>query len=238
MDLSLLVNIEGIDGSGKGTQAHRLVERLRELGFRTTLLSFPRYDATRFGRAIGDFLNGRYGRLDEIHPFLVSLLFAGDRFESREVLQDALRSSDVVVLDRYVASNIAHQASKRDGAERDELTRAILDLEFRIYALPQPDVIVLLDLPPDMAQQLIANKAARSYTDRSADIQEADRDYLGRCREVYLRLAQTQPDWHHVPCCDATRLRSVDEIANDVWSFIRPLLPAHPPAAQHSSVDR
>lgn len=223
--LALLVDIEGIDGSGKGTQAQRLVERLKQHGCRTSLLSFPRYAATRFGRAVGDFLNGRFGRLDEVHPFLVSLLFAGDRFESRDVLRDALQTSDVVVLDRYVASNVAHQASKRDGAEREELTRAILDLEFGIYELPQPDVVVLLDLSPDVAQQLVAKKAARSYTNRQADIQEADRDYLGRCREVYLRLAQTEPRWRLIPCCDGPRLRTVEEIANDVWSVIRPLLP-------------
>jgi dTMP kinase len=226
--VALLVDIEGIDGSGKGTQAQRLVERLQQQGCRTSLLSFPRYAATRFGRAVGEFLNGRFGRLDEVHPFLVSLLFAGDRFESRDVLCEALRSNDVVVLDRYVPSNVAHQASKLKGAERDQLTQAILDIEFRIYELPRPDLVVLLDLSPDVAQQLIAKKAARSYTDRKADIQEADGDYLGRCREVYLGLAGTEPNWQLIPCCDGSRLRTVDEIADDVWSIIRPRLPARP----------
>src|SRR5947209_2867214 len=87
------------------------------------LLSFPRYQATLFGRAVGDFLNGRFGSLEEVHPFLVSLLFAGDRFESKSVLLDAIETHDVVVLDRYVYSNVAHQASKCEGAERAELTR-------------------------------------------------------------------------------------------------------------------
>lgn len=219
--MALLVDIEGIDGSGKGTQAQRLVERLQLQGCRTSLLSFPRYTATRFGRAVGEFLNGRFGRLDEVHPFLVSLLFAGDRFESRGVLREALRSNDVVVLDRYVPSNVAHQASKLDGAEREALTQAILDIEFHIYELPRPDLVILLDLSPDVAQQLIAKKAARSYTDRKADIQEADGDYLARCREVYLRLAGTEPNWQLIPCCDGTRLRTVDEIADDVWSIVR-----------------
>lgn len=223
--MALLVDIEGIDGSGKGTQAQQLIERLRQHGLRSTLLSFPRYTATHFGHAVGEFLNGRFGRLEEVHPFLVSLLFAGDRFESRDVLEEGLRTSDVVVLDRYVASNIAHQASKRDGAERDALTTAILDLEFRIYRLPRPDIVFLLDLTPELAQQLVAQKSARSYTNRQADIQEADREYLGRCREVYLQLARTESNWQLIPCCDGTRLRSVDEISNDMWSVIRPRLP-------------
>lgn len=223
--MALLVDLEGIDGSGKGTQAQRLVERLRQQGHRTESLSFPRYTETRFGRAIGDFLNGSFGHLNEVHPFLVALLFAGDRFESRDVLRNAIDHSDVVVLDRYVPSNVAHQASKCERAQQVDLTHAIFDLEYRIYALPQPDVVVLLDLPPELAQQLIARKSARSYTNRTADIQEADGRYLARCREVYLRLARSQPGWHLISCCDGPHLRPVDSIADDVWSVIQPLLP-------------
>src|SRR5262249_54560321 len=107
----MLIDIEGIDGSGKGTQAGRLWERLIASGVSATLVSFPRYDATLFGKAVGEFLNGEFGALDKVHPLIVSLLFAGDRFESKAYLLDKMRSSDVVVLDRYVPSNVAHQAS-------------------------------------------------------------------------------------------------------------------------------
>ena len=88
--MSELIAIEGIDGSGKGTQAAILVDRLRAAGRRCELLSFPRYRETKFGSKIGDFLNGRFGQLDQVSPFLVSLLFAGDRFESKRVLIRAL----------------------------------------------------------------------------------------------------------------------------------------------------
>src|SRR5436309_12852628 len=103
----MLIAIEGIDGSGKGTQARRLIERLAASGRRAALLSFPRYGETLFGRAIGEFLNGRFGTLDQVHPFLASLLYAGDRFESRRLLAELLATHDVVVLDRYVASHLA-----------------------------------------------------------------------------------------------------------------------------------
>ena len=75
--MSLLIDIEGIDGSGKGTQARLLCDRLVQSGVTATLISFPRYADTFFGRAIGEFLNGRFGTLEQVHPFLVSLLFAG-----------------------------------------------------------------------------------------------------------------------------------------------------------------
>lgn len=223
--MAFLIDIEGIDGSGKGTQAKRLCERLTGQGYTAELISFPRYDATLFGRAVGEFLNGHFGTLEQVHPFLVSLLFAGDRFESKGHLERALRTSDVVILDRYVPSNVAHQASKQDGAEREELTRRILEIEFEIYRLPRPDVVLLLDVPVSVAQQLIARKAARTYTDQKADIQEANAGYLTKVAEVYHALARTEPNWQIVPCCEGTHLRSMEEVEELVWKAVATRLP-------------
>ena len=193
--MSELIVIEGIDGSGKGTQAARLVERLRSVGRRCELLSFPRYRDTQFGSKIGDFLNGRFGQLDQVSPFLVSLLFAGDRFESKQLLTRALAENDLVICDRYVASNIAHQAAKLDGAERDELIEWVRYVEHSLYELPQPRRTVFLDLPVVHATKLIALKAQRSYTNRAADLQEADSAYLQRVHDIYASLAAAEPGW-------------------------------------------
>lgn len=221
----MLIDIEGIDGSGKGTQAQRLCDRLKSAGVPASLISFPRYEATLFGRAVGEFLNGKFGSLAEVHPFLVSLLFAGDRFESKSFLLEKMTESDVVVLDRYVPSNVAHQASKLDGAERADLTKRILELEFTIFGLPRPDVVVWLDVPVGQAQELIARKAARNYTSHKADIQEADGRYLERVREVYQELARKEPNWHTIACCDGAHLRSIDEIAESIWQVVKSLTP-------------
>ena len=216
----MLIDIEGIDGSGKGTQARALVSRLAKAGLSASLVSFPRYEATRFGRAVGEFLNGEFGALDEVHPFLVSLLFAGDRFESKPFLLDAMRTNEIVVLDRYVPSNVAHQAAKLDGAARAELTRRILEIEFGLFGLPKPDLVVLLDLPGSAAQSLSAQKGAREYTAKKADLQEADGPYLERVREVYLELARKESHWQQIACCKGIRLHSVDEIAENVWQHV------------------
>lgn len=227
--MARLIDIEGIDGSGKGTQSRLLCQRLQDAGYSTQLISFPRYDATFFGQAIGEFLNGQFGELHAVHPLLVSLLFAGDRFESKPLLVEALATHQVVVLDRYVPSNVAHQASKCTGPARRELTRRILHLEYEIYALPRPDLVLLLSLPSDLARQLVSRKPVRNYTDKVADIQEADQTYMQGVYEVYEDLARTQPGWHAVPCstsgvgCDS-QVRSVDAIAADVWSVVQPLL--------------
>ena len=219
-----LIVIEGIDGSGKGTQAQQLTERLTATGRRVQLLSFPRYRETLFGHAIGDFLNGRFGQLNEVHPFLASVLYAADRFESKSVLTEALQQSDVVVCDRYVPSNLAHQGAKLDGAERDELLRTIERIEFDVFALPRPSLVVLLDVPVVIAQRNIAAKKPRSYTDKAADLQEADAAYLQRVRDVYLQLAAADPVWQRVESTRAGEQRSIAEIGNDLWDRVQQTL--------------
>lgn len=221
MSVAVLIDIEGIDGSGKGTQARLLCDRLTREGISHRLISFPRYDTTFFGRVIGEFLNGKFGTLEEVDPFLASLLFAGDRYESRDVLREALQSSSVIVLDRYVPSNIAHQAAKRDGTERRELIGRILHLEYEIYQLPRPEAVLLLDLPVKVAQELVSRKAARSYTDQTADIQEADSNYLGKVRDVYQELAHTEPNWRVVPCTDGQGLRVMEAIGDEIWNVVQ-----------------
>ena len=125
--MTVLIAIEGIDGSGKGTQSSLISQRLNDLGYRTSRIQFPRYTETYFGQAVGDFLNGRFGSLEDVHPQLVAVLYAGDRFESLGILQDEMASSDIVVLDRFTASNLAHQAAKLQGDERERLIGWIED---------------------------------------------------------------------------------------------------------------
>lgn len=217
----MLIAIEGIDGSGKGTQSALLVERLHQQGHSTTLLSFPRYEHTTFGAAIGEFLNGKFGQLNEVHPQLAALLFAGDRFESKDMILATAERQDVVVFDRYVASNIAHQAAKLDEPERSQLMQWIDRIEHDVYGLPRPDLTILLDLPATAAQRLIAEKAARSYTDKAADLQEADGEYLERVRQVYLSLAANHERWHRIDCVARDAIRSIEDVAEQVQSCVR-----------------
>lgn len=213
----MLIVIEGIDGSGKGTQAKRLLDRFLAAGKTAALISFPRYSATHFGRTIGRFLNGEFGALNEVDPHLAATLYAADRLESKCYLQEQLAAHDVVICDRYVASNAAHQGAKRQGDARRALQQWIWKTEFDVFDLPRPDLVILLDLPATTAQELIALKAARDYTSKKADIQEADGNYLAGVRDVYLDLAATEPNWRRVSCLSDSRLRTIDEISDEVW---------------------
>lgn len=217
--MSLLVVIEGIDGSGKGTQTTQLRDRLMSQGLSVGMLSFPRYTETFFGQRIGDFLNRKYGELDQVDPFLAALLYAGDRLESKAALLQQLDSHAVVILDRYVPSNLAHQAGKRNGAERRQLAAWIEQVEYEIYGLPRPDLVILLDTPADVSKELIARKAQRTYTQEAADMQESDTGYLDRVRSAYRELA-AERHWSIISVADERGIRPIVDITNDLEQLV------------------
>jgi dTMP kinase len=229
--MATLIAIEGIDGAGKGTQARQLVERLNGLGVKATGLQFPRYSETTFGGAIGDFLNGRFGSLDQVHPQLAAVLYAGDRFESRQVLQNAADQNDVVILDRFTGSNLAHQSAKLEGQERLELIKWIDHIEHVVFGLPRPHLNVLIDISPNWSRELVSRKGERDYTSEEADIQESNLPYLERVRACYLTIAAQRDDWQVVESLDERReLRTISDINQEILELIKPLadLPQSP----------
>lgn len=219
--MAVLIAIEGIDGAGKGTQTALLCTALKDRGLCVGAMQFPRYGRTVFGRAIGDFLNGRFGSLNEVHPLLASVLYAGDRFESRDELAEQLRTNDVVVLDRFVGSNLAHQGAKLEGAARAELIAWIESVEHGVFGLPRPELTLLIDIPPRWSRELVGRKSARDYTDQKADLHESDQSYLACVRDCYRELADQRADWVAVSAVSTDgELRSITEIHNDLMQQI------------------
>jgi len=217
--------IEGIDGSGKGTQAALLAETATQAGYSTASMSFPLYDGNPFSVAVADYLNGVFGTVDEVHPELSGLLYACDRYHARPALEEALAVHDLVVCDRYVASNLAHQGAKLDGDGRDRLLNWLDAVEFGEFGLPRPDLVVLLDLPPELARSLVDRKPARGYTELTADIHEDAAGHLAAARQVYIDLAAREPSvWRTVDVSVDGAVRPPDEIAADVWTLVAAVL--------------
>jgi dTMP kinase len=220
----LFIVLEGIDGSGKGTQAARLAETAVAAGRTVASFSFPLYDENPFSRAIGRYLNGELGALEDVHPALSALLYACDRFHARPELERAIEEHDLVVCDRYVGSNLAHQGSQLQGEERERLLDWLVEVEYGEFRLPKPDLVVLLDAHPKLARELVAKKGARSYTSLEADILESDEAHGDASREIYLELAR-RDDWHVVGTArEDGSVRDIDEIAADIWSAVEPRL--------------
>lgn len=215
----MLIAIEGIDGSGKATQAKRVVERARAAGHSAELLAFPTYEASFFGREIARYLNGEFGDVWSVHPRLAATLYAGDRFESRDRLW-ALRSDrDLVVCDRYTPSNQAHQSVKLPEEGRESFFAWLDALEHEVFGIPRPDLVLFLDLDPEAATRLIGTKGKRAYTERKADIHEVDTGYLASVHAAYRALSR-RPGWVTIPCLEAGELRSVEAIHESIWSAL------------------
>lgn len=219
--MGFLVALEGIDGSGKGTQAALLAGRARDDGRTVETFSFPTYDGNPFAEAVAGYLNGEFGTADEVHPELAALLYAADRFHARGALVQAMATYDLVICDRYVASNAAHQGAKLQGDERRRLLEWLEQVEYGEFALPRPDLVILFDTPVAVARSLVARKGERGYTTLEADIHENDTAHTTATREVYLELAERN-DWRVVLTAnDDGGLRDVEEIADEVWSLLR-----------------
>ena len=135
----MLIVLEGLDGAGKSTQIAMLREHFAILGLQVEYLHFPRFEAPVYGDMIARFLRGDLGSIESVHPMLVALLFAEDRRDASRLLREWLESGKVVILDRYIYSNIAFQCAKiKDKSVAKELRDWIFDLEFEKYGIPVP----------------------------------------------------------------------------------------------------
>ena len=213
----MLIAIEGIDGSGKGTQASMLAERLQGDGVGVQIFRFPQYEESFFGREVGRYLNGEFGTLDKVHPKFSALLYALDRYESVERIHAALKDGHIVICDRYTGSNIAHQAARVPASEWTAMTSWIKEVEEIVLQIPKPDIVLLLDTEVKQSQLLVAKKEKRTYTDHIHDLHEASGEHLQLALNNFRALA-TQPDWHHIACLDSSgRLRSQTEISDEIY---------------------
>jgi dTMP kinase len=217
-----LIVIEGSDGSGKATQSRALVRSLRARKIPAVRIAFPGYRRGFFGGMVAQYLRGEFGR--DADPRLVSLLYAGDRLEAREKISRWLAEGKVVVCDRYVDSNKAHQGARlRNPAARKEFLDWLDRLEHRVFALPRPDFTLFLHLPRRLADRLISRKPPRAYLrGRRRDIHESDSRHLRDAERIYLRLAAARPASKGalIECAPAGRLLSRKEVADRIWQAL------------------
>jgi dTMP kinase len=219
-----LIAIEGIDGSGKRTQVELLKVALGARGHQTFVTGFPIYNSW-FGGMVGEFLDGGFGPLDEVDPHFTALLYAGDRFESKGPIVEALAAGKIVLADRYIGSNMAHQTARVAAAERAEFVKWIEHLEYQIYGLPRESVVIYLRVPPAEAQKLVALKSARGYTASTHDLLEGNLRHLEDAAAMYDELAK-RANWISVQCFDsrAKAMRAPEVIAAEISTAVEAVL--------------
>lgn len=222
--------IEGTDGSGKGTQFGLLEKTLRTKGYDVVTFDFPQYEQPS-SYFVKQYLNGQYGSAEQVGPYTASLFYALDRYEAAPAIRSALDEGKIVLANRFTGSNMAHQGTKFTNPEERRGYFIWLDsLEFRMLGIPRPDMSFVLRVPADISQQLVDQKAERSYTDKKRDIHEADISHLRRSVEVYDDLCQLFPkDFKRIDCVRSGQLMDIDSVQTLLWETIHPLLPLKTP---------
>jgi dTMP kinase len=225
--VSFLLAVEGADGAGKATAAENICQIFSDRGVKATIISFPRYRETVGGFALGEFLSGRMPV--PTTPYCAAVLYALDRFESREMIEEAYRSSEIIIFDRYIASNIAYQAAKVAPHDAPSMMRWIISLETQVFTLPIPDLNIYLNTPLEIAMQLIVKKHRRLYTGLSFDEHERDLELQRRVRENYLELVRQEclSPWEIVTTVSAGILRQPVEIASQIVNTVIKHLDRH-----------
>jgi dTMP kinase len=219
--------IDGTDGSGKGTQAARLHDRLVAAGRDVVLLDFPRYGSPSAHFA-ERYLRGEYGDLQDVGAYRASIFYALDRFDASFEVRAALTRGAVVISNRYVSASKGHQMGKiADAEERRRFLAWLNDLEYGILGIPKPDLTILLHVPADVGFELVARKDARAYLHGEVrDIHEEDRAHLRAAEAAYLSLVtlDREENWQRVACVEQGRLLSIAEVEQRVWSVVQPFL--------------
>lgn len=218
--------IEGTDGTGKKTQVKILVEKLQSLGFRVATVSFPQYGKKSAG-LVEEYLNGYYGAPDKVSPYAASLFFALDRFDASPKIKELLEAGYIMVLDRYVDSNAGHQGGKiGDPEERAKFLEWLYNIEYNILKIPKPDFVIILHMPAEIGQTLVAKKQERLYLEKGThDAHELDINHLKNAEASYLWLVGKSPEDHMlVECCDGERILTPDEISAKIWETVNIVL--------------
>ncbi len=197
----MFVVIEGVDGSGKGTQTKLLKTRLEGVGYAVKYFSFPGYYTTVYGKLVGRYLNNEFG---ELPIEVASTLFAVDRFERREKLISAIETYDLVLCDRWCPSNMAYSVATKypsPSAEELEFAKWIDHVDYGIFLQPVPDIVFHLQISVEKAAELIAKKEQRGYTDDVKDLYESDFLFQSRVASLYSSLVPKTTQcrhWHQI----------------------------------------
>lgn len=221
MNKGKLIVIEGADGTGKGTQFSLLVQYCKKNSISFYTVDFPQYYKTFFGKFAGKFLKGEFGDITEVHPYIISIPFAADRWQAKEDIDAALLEGKLVILNRYTTSNAAYQAAKLPIQEREKYVDWLFQMEYKEFNVPKEDVVLYLHVPSVISEKLIDKKSKRKYLgNEKKDIHEQDMDFQDAVKEVYEYLSKTYPHWIRVDCTEKGTLLSKEAIHQKIVAVL------------------
>lgn len=192
MDTCKLIVLEGLDGSGKSTQVKLIKNYFKDNSIKYEYIHFPIYGNNEASDVIAAFLRGEYGDVDEVNPIFVANIYAMDRYLYLPTLQKQMYENDVILMDRYVFSNMAYQGAKYNNETQSQIIRDwINEYEFGFLELPYPDLNIFFDVPLPAIEQRLKEKREgddREYLKGKEDIHEKDMNFQSKVRDNYLAL--------------------------------------------------
>ena len=220
--------IDGTDGSGKATQIGLLIKHLKKDGWRIKVVDFPEYYSNFFGAFIGHCLSEQYYNFVKVHPKIASVLYAADRFESKDKIRKWLKEGYVVIANRYASANQIHQGGKiANTKKRENFLKWLAEMEYEVFKIPRPDAIFYLSVPIPIVLWLIRERnktEKRAYLGKKKDVVEKDRAYLENSRKSALWLSKTQKGWVKIECVNRGILNSREDIHEEIYEKVVKLL--------------
>lgn len=221
--------IEGLDGSGKSSQLELLIDYYKNRGINVEYLHFPTTKSEIFGDLIARFLSGDFGSIDNVNPYLVSLLFAGDRYNLSDTINKWMQEGKTVITDRYVFSNIAFQCAKlKSLEEKEKLADWIFKLEYEYFKIPKPDLSIFLNVPFDFVKNNLSRRRIennREYLAGKDDIHEIDFDFQEEVYKMYKYSVNKYTNFISIDCFDSNNLiMDVNKISEKIISNINKLI--------------
>lgn|SRR3990167_478198 len=208
-----LIVIEGSDGSGKTTQSKLLLDYLKSKKIPSAYISFPRYKESLWADMITRYLLGDFGKIDGLDPYVVSLMFAGDRLSAAPQIRKWLSEGKVVICNRYVPSNIGHMAAKMSQSQRGKYIDWLEKLEYQENGIPREDLVILLQVDPKISRELMKK--------RTPDIHETNLKYQEKVYAVYNYVAGIKKNWVKVDCAVDGKLLNPAQIHQKVVDGLR-----------------
>jgi len=220
--------IDGTDGSGKATQVKLLADRLKKEGKKVEIVDFPEYYDNFFGKFIGHCLSEQYYNWLKVHPKIASVVYAADRFESKEKIEGFLKKGYVVIANRYVSANQIHQGGKIASAKkRADFIKWLDEMEYDVFKIPRPDITLYLSLPIPIVLKLIGErdgKMKREYLKKKKDVHENDTDFLINSRKSAMWLVNKVPNFYKIDCSTKGDILSRESIHEKVYGEVKKII--------------
>ena len=214
-----LIVIDGTDGSGKATQTAILIKKLKRNGWKVKVVDFPDYQNNFFGKFIGHCLSEQYYNFVKVHPKIASVLYAADRFESKEKMQKWLKEGNIVVANRYASANQIHQGGKIvNTKKREAFIKWLAEMEYKVFKIPRPDVVFYLDVPINITTKLVNHRGNKK------DAHEKDKRFLENSRKSALWLAKTQKNWVKINCLKNDRMDTRENMHQAIYEKVNKII--------------